>query len=75
VNLNDDIDVLLLYDGNPDSVYYATAFIYNSDVQNVAVFEYKNFDFKIWNYFSDFENSNLLTLRTSVYNPAFLMPS
>ena len=32
VNLNDDLDVLLLYDGNPDSVYYATAFIYNSDV-------------------------------------------
>lgn len=77
VNLNQEIIFRLNYSGtSPDNLFYSGALVYDYDVVSTMVFQYLDFKFKIWDYFTSFTNvSDKLTIRCSVYDPRFYMPS
>jgi hypothetical protein len=56
VNVNEDINVQLLYPSapSPDSVFYAGALIYDYDTVATMVFSFMQFKFRIWEYFLNF---------------------
>ncbi|EAR83524.2 REJ domain protein (macronuclear) [Tetrahymena thermophila SB210] len=78
VNLNEDINVQLIYSSNvsSDILTYAGAILYDDDVQGVIKFDFYQVKLRIWDYFSKVLPSNpVVQLRFTVYNPAYLMPS
>ncbi|KAL4470677.1 hypothetical protein ABPG72_001788, partial [Tetrahymena utriculariae] len=78
VNLNEDINVQLIYSSNvsSDILTYAGAILYDDDVQGVIKFDFYQVKLRIWDYFSNVSPSNpVVQLRFTVYNPAYLMPS
>lgn len=49
--------------------------MYDYDVVATMVFQYLEFKFKIWDYFTNFTTLDKLSVRCSVYDPRFYMPS
>jgi proprotein convertase subtilisin/kexin type 5 len=61
---------------DPDTLFYSATFNYNKDAVAVIVFEYLEFSFRIWDYYENFYlNNSILSIRCSVYNPLYIMPS
>lgn len=61
---------------NPDTLFYSGNLIYDFDVVAVMIFDYVTVRFRIWDFFTNFtSNNNDLTVRFSIYNPIFIMPS
>ncbi len=56
VNTNDELFMTMVYDPtyNPDTLLYSCLFMYKLEKVAIAIFDYKELRFKIWNYFSDF---------------------
>ncbi len=76
INLNEEIIFRLNYTGNsPDNIFYAGALVYDYDVVATMIFQYLDFKFKIWDYFNNFTTIDKLSIRCSVYDPRFYMPS
>ncbi len=52
------------------------AYIYKFDIVSSKKFDYTAFKFKIWDLFSDFNQSDdSLVLKISLYDPDYFMPS
>ena len=76
VNLNEDLVIKMIYnDTNAQNLFYSAVIIYNTDIVSVIKVNYLNFSFRIFQHFEKFDQGNQFTLRASVYNPAFYMPS
>jgi len=78
INLNEEIIFHLNYTGiSPDNLFYAGALVYDYDVVATMVFPFLDFKFKVWDYYLNFSEilSDKLTIRCSVYDPRFYMPS
>jgi len=76
VNLNEEIIFRLNYSGNnPDNLFYGGALVYDYDVVATMAFQYLEFKFKIWDYYNNFSTIDKLSIRCSVYDPRFYMPS
>ncbi len=60
-----------------DTVFYSGAILYDSEIQATMEFEYLQFKFKVWDYFSLPDTNPLddVTFRASVYDPSYYMPS
>ena len=72
MNLNQIIHVSLNYDAttNPDNLFFAGAILYNNTVVSTMSFEYSFIRFKVWNYYSAFDPSDIsFQIRFSAYNP------
>ena len=75
VNQNDNIQVDITYNVNPDDVFFSLIFIYNYDIVATKSYRYMSFAFKIWDLFSAFSATDInLLLRVSLYDPQFFMP-
>jgi hypothetical protein len=78
INLNTWIPLEFHYGtSDPDTLFYAGALLYNLDVVATLSFSYVEFKFKMWNHFSDFNETfgNEIVLRASIYNPRYMMPA
>jgi len=75
--LNEEIVVKLTYSGtSPDNLFYAGAIVYDYDVVATMVFPFLEFKFKIWDNFMNFTPGiDKISVRCSVYDPRFYMPS
>lgn len=50
--------------------------LYKYEKVGLKVYEYSSFSFKIWDFFSDFDQDlPEFTLRVTLYDPYFYMPS
>ncbi|CAD8121931.1 unnamed protein product [Paramecium sonneborni] len=77
-NYYDELIFTIYYPGvNPDLLMYAGAIIYDFQVQATFEFFYLQFKYKQQNHFTDLllNQSNILKLRLSVYDPRFILPS
>ena len=54
LNKNDDLQIDITYDGNPDDVFFSLIFMYDYDIVATKEFEYTSFSFRIWDLFNDF---------------------
>ena len=76
INLNDDLQIDVDYEGNPDDYTLSLALLYKLEVVATKKQSFTSFSFQIWDLFSDFErDSNEVILRVTLYDPRFLMPS
>ena len=76
VNKNDDIQVDIDYDGNPDSVFFSFAIYYNFDIVETRVIKYYKFAFRIEDININFNGvENRVMLRISMSDPRYMMPS
>ncbi|KAL4500928.1 hypothetical protein ABPG72_020162 [Tetrahymena utriculariae] len=78
ININQDIDVTLLYGGNysSDLLSYEGVILYNNKIVGAIKFDYYQVRFRIWDYFVNILPTNpIVQVRFSVYNPYFIMPS
>ena len=57
INKNDDIQFSIVYDGNPDDVFFSLIFIYNYDIVATKSYRFTTFAFKIWDLFSNFTST------------------
>lgn len=61
---------------NTDILSYSGTIVYELDSVGVIEIDYITFRFKLWNIFSKFKRlSPFFSLRFSVYNPNYFMPS
>jgi hypothetical protein len=76
VNKNDDIQVDIDYDGNPDDVFFSLVIYYNFEIVDVRVIKYKQFAFKIWDLNITYNGEeNRILMRLSMADPRYFMPS
>lgn len=76
INKNDDLKVDIVFDDNPDDVFFSLILFYQLDVVATKSFAFTTFAFRIWDLFNDFQpEKNDLLVRVSLYNPRFFMPS
>lgn len=78
INLNEEVYVSLEYGANVNTeiLSYSGTVVYKLNSVGVILFDYTTFRFKLWNIFSDFKRqSPYFSLRLSVYNPNYFMPS
>ena len=75
VNLNDQLKVSILYDKNPDDVFFSLILFYRFDLVATKSYRFTSFAFKIWDLFNDIVPSEQsLLLRISLYDPIYFMP-
>jgi hypothetical protein len=73
--LNDEIQVTLVYNANPDSLVYSGVILYDFDVVATLSLKYLSFKITLWNHFSNITLSKNLIFRASVYDPRFFVNS
>ncbi|KAL4479115.1 hypothetical protein ABPG72_008945, partial [Tetrahymena utriculariae] len=61
---------------NPDILSFSSTIVYGDGVVGAIKFDYTQLRYRLWDYYSGFSNSNpTVTIRFSVFNPYFFMPS
>lgn len=75
VNLNEELQVALLINANPDTLMFSQVLIYEQDNFPPTIYEYNIFRCKLWYQLAQLAGSESVTLRFSVYDPRFIMPS
>ena len=54
INLNDDIKINIIYDGDPDTVFFSIIYMYNYEIVAIRQFFYISFVIRIWDSFNNF---------------------
>ena len=81
VNMNEEQEFILHYSLSQQSssrtvLFYSGVLIYeNSVVATINNIGFSQFKMRVWNHYSNFNSTNQIMLRLSVYNPQFYMPS
>ncbi len=75
INMREYITVTLDYQGNPDQLFYTGTLIYDSAPVAVMNFDFLTFKFRMIDKFDNFTGSNKIYLRTTIYDPKFILPS
>ena len=76
VNKNDDLQVDIDYDGDPDDYSLFLIIFYQLDIVATKKQNFTSFAFQIWDLFSDMESTDSeILLRISLYDPLYFMPS
>jgi hypothetical protein len=66
----------IVYNGDPDDLYFSLIFIYDLDIVATKTYHYTNFAFKIWDLYNEFlATTPTLLMRISLYDPNYFMPS
>ncbi len=55
VNLNDDIQIDINYEENPDDAFINLILFYKLEIIKTKSYNYISFKFKIWDLFNDFD--------------------
>lgn len=70
INKNDNLQIDISFDGNPDDVFFSLTLFYKYDLVATKSYEFTSFSFKIWDFFDEFEGTdNEILLRVSMYDP------
>ena len=76
LNKNDDLQVDISYEGDPDQYSLFLSLFYKLEVVATKKQNFTSFSFQIWDLFSSFDyDSAEVLLRVSLYDPRFFMPS
>ncbi len=55
MNLNDDIQIDINYEENPDDAFISLILFYKFEIKKTKSYNYISFKFKIWDLFTDFD--------------------
>ncbi|KRX06046.1 Insulin-like growth factor binding protein, N-terminal [Pseudocohnilembus persalinus] len=76
ININDYIMAVITSDTVLENPTYSLAIVYQYNIVSVKQFNYNEYNFKIWDLFSDFTPDNTqVTLRFSMYDPYYFSPA
>ena len=76
INKNDDLQLDIEYDGDPDQYSLFLSLFYKLEVVATKKQNFTSFAFQIWDLFSAFQDdSSEILVRVSLYDPEFFMPS
>jgi hypothetical protein len=76
INKNDDIQIDIEFDRNPDDYFFAIVLLYNLDIVATKRQSYTSFAIQLWDLYSDFTRDQTeVLLRVTFYDPQYFMPS
>ena len=76
INKNDDLQIDVTYEGNPDEYSLFLIVFYNLDIVATKKQNFTSFAFQIWDLFSEFQAGQPeILLRVSLYDPKYFLPS
>ncbi len=76
INMNDDIQVQIIYNGNSDNVYFSISYLYEGNSIASKQYSGTNFTFKVWDLYSNFDpNQPTFVVRVSLIDPTQQIPS
>jgi hypothetical protein len=76
INKNDDLQLDIEFDKNPDDYFFAVVLLYNLEIVATKRQSYTSFTVKIWDLYNEFSRDQPdVLLRVTFYDPNYFTPS
>jgi hypothetical protein len=76
INKNDDLQLDIEFDKNPDDYFFAVVLLYNLEIVATKRQSYTSFAVKIWDLYNQFSRDQPdVLLRVTFYDPNYFTPS